>query len=169
MTPLWGKLGLKTQRSVQVLDAPPSFEAELAALQATPGLQVARGIGGRHGPTGLALAFVTTTAQRDAASRAMAEAAEGDALLWLAYPKRTSKRYRCEFDRDSGWAVLGAAGYEPVRIVAIDEDWSALRFRHVDHIGTMTRDPSRAQSAPGRQRALASAKAPPQRRGGAGG
>ena len=35
---------------------------------------------------------------------------------------------------DSGWPVLGAAGFEPVRMVAIDADWSALRFRRVEHI-----------------------------------
>mgnify|MGYP005835701873 CR=1 FL=1 len=28
---------------------------------------------------------------------------------------------------------------EPVRQVAIDEDWSALRFRRVEYIKTMTR------------------------------
>ncbi len=35
--------------------------------------------------------------------------------------------------------TLGAAGFEPVRMVAIDEDWSALRFRRVEHIKKMTR------------------------------
>ena len=30
-------------------------------------------------------------------------------------------------------------GFEPVRQVAIDEDWSALRFRRAEHIKTMTR------------------------------
>ena len=35
--------------------------------------------------------------------------------------------------------AVGAHGFEPVRMVAIDEDWSALRFRRVEHIKTMTR------------------------------
>jgi len=48
---------------------------------------------------------------------------------WFAYPKGTSKRFRCEFNRDSGWHVLRSAGFDSVRMVAIDEDWSALRFR----------------------------------------
>jgi hypothetical protein len=56
----------------------------------------------------------------------------GDAILWMAYPKGTSKRYECEFNRDNGWDVLGRAGFEGVRQVAIDEDWSALRFRRVE-------------------------------------
>jgi hypothetical protein len=34
---------------------------------------------------------------------------------------------------------MGKAGFEPVRMVAIDEDWSALRFRRVEFIKTMNR------------------------------
>jgi len=35
---------------------------------------------------------------------------------------------------------LADDGYEPVRQVAIDEDWSALRFRKVEQIKKMTRN-----------------------------
>jgi hypothetical protein len=65
--------------------------------------------------------------------------AEGDAILWFCYPKGTSKKYTCDFNRDTGWASLGQLGWEPVRQVAIDDDWSALRFRNPDFIKTMTR------------------------------
>ncbi len=34
---------------------------------------------------------------------------------------------------------MGKAGFEPVRMVAIDEDWSAVRFRRVEFIKTMNR------------------------------
>jgi hypothetical protein len=43
-------------------------------------------------------------------------------------------------------------GFEGVRQVAIDEDWSALRFRRAEYIRTMRRDPSRAMSAQGRRK-----------------
>ena len=78
-------------------------------------------------------------------------AAEGDAILWICYPKKSSKKYKCDFNRDSGWTVLGAAGYEPVRMVAIDEDWSALRFRKAENIKTLTR--SKTISQEGKKRA----------------
>ena len=45
------------------------------------------------------------------------------------------------------------AGYEPVRQVAIDEDWSALRFRKVEFIKTMNRKPEGAISSAGRKKA----------------
>jgi hypothetical protein len=43
--------------------------------------------------------------------------------------------------------------------VAIDEDWSALRFRRVEHITSLKRDPSRVLSASGRTRAAATRRA----------
>lgn len=130
-----------------MLDAPASFEPELAALR---DVAVSRSA---SGDVEFALAFVVTQAQLDAASERLATACHADAVLWIAYPKGTSKRYRCEFNRDSGWPALGRAGFEPVRMVAIDEDWSALRFRRVEHIKTMRREPAHAISAAGRRKA----------------
>jgi hypothetical protein len=83
---------------------------------------------------GFALSFVTRQAELDRASKALAAKAAGDALLWFAYPKGTSKKYRCDFNRDNGWTVLRKLGFDSVRQVAIDEDWSALRFRRVEFI-----------------------------------
>lgn len=51
----------------------------------------------------------------------------------------TSKNYKCDFNRDSGWTSLGKYNLEPVRQVAIDDDFSALRFRKVEFIKTITR------------------------------
>jgi hypothetical protein len=85
------------------------------------------------------LAFAMTQKELDTHSKVIATSTVGDAIVWIAYPKKSSKKYRCEFNRDDGWTVLGAAGFEPVRQVAIDEDWSALRFRRGEFIKTMTR------------------------------
>src|SRR5262249_2763485 len=63
----------------------------------------------------------------------------GDAIVWLAYPKGTSKKYKSQINRDNGWNALGREGFEPVRMVAIDQDWSALRFRRVEFIKNMRR------------------------------
>lgn len=63
-----------------------------------------------------------------------------DAIVWFAYPKGSSKKYKSQINRDNGWNVLGREGFEPVRMVAIDEDWSAVRFRRAGFIKNMTRD-----------------------------
>lgn len=131
MPGIFTKLNLKDQREVLVLNAPQSFEAALATLQ---GVRILRRVP-RTAPVVFALAFVTRQAEVDALTRTLARRAPGDALLWFAYPKGTSKRYRCEFNRDTGWDKLRRAGFDSVRQVAIDADWTALRFRRVAFIG----------------------------------
>jgi hypothetical protein len=93
-----------------------------------------------------------TQAQLDQLVHALVPQLNGDAILWLCYPKGTSKKYRCEFNRDTGWQAIGAYGFEPVRQVAIDEDWSALRFRNVDFIKKMTRSDAMILSDAGKAR-----------------
>ena len=46
--------------------------------------------------------------------------AEGDAILWFAYPKGTSKKYKSQIARDHGWNAHGQQDFAPVRMVAID-------------------------------------------------
>ena len=53
-----------------------------------------------------------------------------DGLLWIAYPKKSSK-IKSDLSRDEGWDVVSELGYEGVRQIAIDDIWSSLRFRHV--------------------------------------
>lgn len=52
-----------------------------------------------------------------------------DTILWFAYPKKNSKRYDSDISRDKGWERLEKFHYKPLRQIALDEDWSALRFR----------------------------------------
>jgi hypothetical protein len=148
MSSIFQKLNLKTQPEIVVINAPDSFEAEIAKLE---GVVVQRDLDAVERVM-FALAFVLTQAEVNALARGVAAKTEGDAIVWFAYPKASSKRYKCEFNRDTGWAVLGELGFEGVRQVAIDEDWSALRFRRAEYIRTMRRDPSRAMSAQGRRK-----------------
>ncbi|MBI1325247.1 hypothetical protein GC170_18945 [bacterium] len=146
MTPLFTKLNLASNQVIHVLDAPESFEPELQALS---NVRIERSV---NGPVKFALAFVKKLAEVDKASSSLTAAAEPDATIWMVYPKGSSKKYKCEFNRDTGWESLGKAGYEPVRMVAIDADWSALRFRQVAFVKTMKRDVSRTISKEGRDR-----------------
>ena len=64
-----------------------------------------------------------------------------DGLLWLCYPKKSSKKYKgSDCSRDTVARLLASEGFESVRQVAIDDDWSALRFRSVDKIKSLTRN-----------------------------
>jgi hypothetical protein len=130
MPSVFDKLNLKLQREILVINAPESFERELQSLKNITVLRDPKKVKAIQ----FALAFATKQAEVDAVSKVLASKAGGDALLWFAYPKGTSKRYKCEFNRDTGWDAIRSLGFDTVRQVAIDEDWSALRFRRVEYI-----------------------------------
>lgn len=157
MSVIFKKLNLTGQREIVVIGAPEGFEPELASLE---GVAVRRSLDDVT-RVQFSLAFVTQQEQIDALAGQIAARVEGDAVIWFAYPKGSSKRYRCDFNRDTGWEALGAAGYEPVRQVAIDEDWSALRFRRVEFIKKLTRSKLDAISEAGQQRLAAQSKDTP--------
>jgi hypothetical protein len=119
-----------------VLNAPPSFEMNIEGMSNLATFVRDLSL---IATTDFVLAFCTQQSEVDAIALEVSKKLEDDGLLWFAYPKGTSKRYKCNFNRDTGWAILGELGFEPVRAVAIDEDWSALRFRRVEHIKKMTR------------------------------
>ena len=133
-SPLFKKLNLGAHQEIAVFNAPDTFESELKRLK---GVKIARDPA-KPKAIKFGLAFAVTQAELDRASRILAGASEGDAVIWFAYPKGTSKRYKCEFNRDSGWSVIRDAGFESVRMVAIDADWSALRFRRKEFINRRT-------------------------------
>jgi hypothetical protein len=150
MPSIFNKLNLKNQTQIVVLNAPESFESELAALHGVTVLRQLHGLDEIE----FSLAFVTKQKEVETLGKTIARKAKGDAVVWFAYPKGTSKKYQCELNRDSGWQVLGTNGFEPVRQVAIDEDWSALRFRRVGFIKTMVRNKEHAITTQGKARVV---------------
>ena len=154
MAAVFDKLQLKDQKEIVALNAPASFEPELARLK---GVTVLRSV---EEPKDIAfsIAFVMSQPEVDAAVKGVASKTKGDAVVWFAYPKQSSKRYTSTINRDSGWDSLGKAGFEGVRMVAIDEDWSAVRFRRAEFIKTMKRDAEWAMSKPGKAKAGARKK-----------
>ncbi len=48
-------------------------------------------------------------------------------VLWVLYPKAN----KADINRDSLWPILGEYGLRPISQVAVDDTWSALRFRPV--------------------------------------
>jgi hypothetical protein len=136
MDAVFKKMNFKASPTVVVVNAPVSFDVNMDAMKELttfyPDFSLVE-------KTDFILAFCTKQNEVDAVAIDAAVKLERDGLLWFAYPKGTSKKFKCDFNRDTGWSVLGAHGFEPVRMVAIDEDWSALRFRRVEFIKKMTR------------------------------
>ena len=148
-TPLFKKMNLKDQKEVLVLNSPSSFDKELKALKGVKVLKSAAGVR----EISFAIAFVIKEAELNNAVRTLSRLAKGDAVVWFAYPKGSSKRYKSEVNRDDSWAIVGVEGFEPVRMVAIDEDWSGLRVRRVEFIKKMIRKAEHAMSTEGKKKA----------------
>lgn len=72
-----------------------------------------------------AVAFVDDAASTRALLAEHADQLVLPATLWIAYPKGD----RTDINRDSLWPIVAGHGMRPIGQVAIDDVWSALRFR----------------------------------------
>ncbi len=95
-------------------------------------------------PPDIVLAFVPAVAAVAPALDAALPRYRRGKALWFAYPKKTGA-IRTDITRDHGWQAVQAAGLLPVMQVALDDTWSALRFRFRDEIKTLTR---KSETAP---------------------
>jgi hypothetical protein len=130
------KLNFKDQgQPVLVINAPKSYDEIKAAFE-----------GEVHQQAELAMydfvqVFGTSNEELQSNAKKAVTYVKDDGLLWLCYPKKTSKVYKgSDCSRDTVTGMLSEEGYEPVRQIAIDEDWSALRFRKPEKIKKMVRD-----------------------------
>lgn len=111
MTGIFEKLNLKDQKETLVINAPAEFEPVLEEIRS---IEIKRDVQSVNEIT-FSLAFVEKKVELDIISDAIVKITRADALLWPAYPKRTSKNYECDFNRDTGWNVLEAAGFRGIR------------------------------------------------------
>jgi hypothetical protein len=131
MNDLLNKLNYKGQKRIAVINADKVF---LDALSKVFGdVQVDIEIDQRY-PYEFMLIFVKLVSEIDLLAPKALHNLISDGILWFAYPKKTSKEYFSDIDRDHGWEVLLDRGFDKVRQVAINDVWSALRFRNIRYI-----------------------------------
>lgn len=73
------------------------------------------------------IAFARTKREVDETCDPVVEAAQQDALAWIAYPK--AGKLGTDLNRDILWKHLKERGVDAVRQVSLNEVWSAMRFR----------------------------------------
>jgi hypothetical protein len=73
------------------------------------------------------IVFAKNLAEVDAKAGPAIEAVRADRIAWVAYPK--AGQLDTDLNRDILWKHLLKKGVQAVRQVAIDNVWSALRFR----------------------------------------
>jgi hypothetical protein len=146
---IFRKLNYKEGYKIVILNSPKSFDEEIDKLKsnAVVNKSISKNVN-----IDFIMLFVKMKAEIDSLVPKVMDRLSEDALLWIAYPKKSSKEYDSDISRDSGWAVLGEYNYEPVRMISVDENWSALRFRNVEFIKNMSRRKNMAISEKGRKK-----------------
>lgn len=152
MDTLLKKLNFKEEKEILVLNSPPEYERILKDFSNSA--RVLTNINNIEDDQGIKFALIFLFKQEDLTKLIplFIDSLVGDAKLWVTYPKKSSKKYTSDIDRDHGWNLLGEFGYEPVRQVAFDDDLSALRFRKVNFIKNFNRNREMILSKEGRDR-----------------
>lgn len=120
---LMKKLRLPEDGKVLVLQPPDGFLQELGldtdAASATDGMQ---------GAYDYVQLFAESVSELKQYGPQALAAIKHDGLLWICYPKGSSK-LKTDLSRDKGWELVWNAGYEGISLISIDGTWSAMRFR----------------------------------------
>ncbi|MEI6049497.1 MAG: hypothetical protein WCS03_11410 [Bacteroidota bacterium] len=125
------KLNYKGQERIAVINAEESFNILLS--DELRNVKIDREIDPRY-PYDFIILFVKSVSEVEHLTPIALHNLLADGVLWFCYPKKTSKKYNSGIDRDHGWKVLNDSGLHGIRMVAIDEDWSAMRFRNIKYI-----------------------------------
>ncbi|MBO7745529.1 YdeI/OmpD-associated family protein [Paenibacillus sp. MWE-103] len=130
---LMNKLRLSLDMRIALLEAPDeSYKEALGAENAEPFSEM------DAGTYDFVLLFAKDIASLNEHAPKALKAVKKDGLLWICYPKGTSK-IRTDINRDRGWKAVRDEGWEGVSLVSVDETWSAMRFRPVGAVQTSAR------------------------------
>lgn len=119
--PLPDKLGIKAGHRIALLDAPPDFDETLGALPADVTRQVQ--------PAGadVVVLFSRVKSELEAKFGAVAKGLAAGGMLWIAWPKKAS-RQPTDLTEDVVRRIGLATGLVDVKVCAIDDVWSGLKF-----------------------------------------
>ena len=122
-SPVARKLGLNRGMNALII-APPAGYLKLL-MPAPEELTVSSRAYGKYP---FVQVFATRVPEIHRFAQKLSKHAAPNALVWISYPKKTSK-LAGDLSRDVIRKAMSRAGWRAVSIVAIDEVWSALRFR----------------------------------------
>lgn len=124
-TPLVRKLGLKAGMRVRLLDAPERYWELMGHQPGSLGLDLLHEEDDREAD--FTHLFATDREPlREAFARARAGMRE-DGMVWASWPKRSSG-VPSEIGRSEVMIAGKAAGLVDIKVCAVDDTWSALKF-----------------------------------------
>jgi hypothetical protein len=121
-TPLPQKLGIKAGTRLGLFEAPPGFAATLGALP--DGVTKTTAL---KGSLDVAIFFTTSRAALEKRFAALAKAIAPAGALWISWPKKASGK-KTDLDENVVRAVGLDGGLVDVKVCAVDETWSGLKF-----------------------------------------
>lgn len=121
-TPLIRKIGIKPGHRVHLHDHPATFLRDLGRLPEAACLEDRPASG-----TDVMVCFVETQAELKKQFSHLAAKLALDGMLWVAWPKRASGR-PTDLSEDVVRNIGLKAGLVDVKVCAIDEVWSGLKF-----------------------------------------
>jgi hypothetical protein len=142
-TPLVQKLGIKPGSRLALENPPASLRDDLAPLP-----ERVEFVKGATGPADVVICFVTSERQLRDQFAAQAKRIFPSGLLWISWPKKASG-----VATDLGENLIRDIGLEAglvdVKVCAIDDTWSGLKFvvRVKDRPKTPPRSPTPARRA----------------------
>ena len=119
-TPLVDKLGIKPGSKLQFVGAPANLPMLLGSLPAG-----ARSVG--SGAIDLAMLFVKSKSELENRFGALRDRLESDGILWVSWPKKASG-VATDLSEDVVRKVGLVGGLVDVKVCAVDETWSGLKF-----------------------------------------
>ena len=114
------KMKLKPGLSAAVINAPENYMDELRHDTA-----ISPTINGKFDWIQI---FVRSQAELDALAPKTAKALKPESMLWISFPKATSK-IQTDLTRDKGWDALQLVDLKWITLVSVDETWSAFAVR----------------------------------------
>ena len=118
------KLQIKHGMRICLLGAPPEYQSVVKDFPKD--VEIATALSGQFD---LVHAFVTKLADAKASAGKLKGAVKEGGIIWISYPK--AKELGTDLNRDILFEELKPLGLEAVAQVAIDDTWSALRFKVV--------------------------------------
>jgi hypothetical protein len=117
------KMRIKPGQKIAVLGAPEGFLQKLKPLPA--GVQLAEKL---QGKLDWIQVFVKNSAELDRIAPKAVQALQPEGLLWLTFPKGSSK-VQTDLTRDKGWDSVAKLNLKWITLVSVDDTWSAFSLR----------------------------------------
>ena len=117
------KLKLEPDQLVAIINAPDGYLKELSPLP--NGTEVAEKLTGKFDWVQV---FVKNKAELDKLIPEVAPALTPEGLLWLSFPKGTSK-IQTDLTRDRGWDAIRLADLKWITLISVNATWSAFALR----------------------------------------